>query len=385
MPANLIFVVILAVWAAYLLQFWIRRRDHVATAKSVDRFSEAMRVLERRRQLPAPMSADQPRSYAVSPARPAHPQVVVKRAVAAVRPAAEAAGSSMRSGAVATSSRAAATSSRAAAGSTRVARAAGASAARAARRTRAMRPATARALLLLTGAALLLTGGALTGFTTLPWWTVLVGLAGFVGCLGLVRASVAREHRRAFSPVRDHTRPTPARPAGRRPQSARSSVATPRRPEGAARRPENATRRPQSAPGRPVSVPRRPVAAGRAGGTAPEVMPVSAAAALAGRSPSLAGRTATRRVVSVFDVQAGAARPVLPPAHARTDEAEVTAPAPGTWQPTPVPPPTYTLKAKAAPRHSARAADTPVADLPFDGHAMAFEEEFEDLPVVLAR
>lgn len=114
-------------------------------------------------------------------------------------------------------------------------------------------------------------------------------------------------------------------------------------------------------------------------------MPVSAAAALAGRNSSQAGRTATRRVVSVYDVQAGEARRGLPAGRGLAEEAEVTAPAPGTWQPTPVPPPTYMLKAKAAPRHSARAADTPVSDLPFDGHAMAFAEEFEDLPVVVAR
>ena len=50
--SSLIFVVILAVWAVYLVQHWVRRRDHLATARSVDRFSEAMRVLERRRALP---------------------------------------------------------------------------------------------------------------------------------------------------------------------------------------------------------------------------------------------------------------------------------------------------------------------------------------------
>uniref|UniRef100_UPI001E31B991 hypothetical protein n=1 Tax=Ornithinicoccus halotolerans TaxID=1748220 RepID=UPI001E31B991 len=82
MPASsLIFVVIIAVWAAFLLQHWIRRRDHVATAKSVDRFSEAMRVLERRQSLARmDLSRPVPRSYSVSPLRPAHPDVVVKRA-----------------------------------------------------------------------------------------------------------------------------------------------------------------------------------------------------------------------------------------------------------------------------------------------------------------
>lgn len=42
------FVAIIAIWAVYLLQHWVRRREHLATARSVDRYSEAMRVLDRR-------------------------------------------------------------------------------------------------------------------------------------------------------------------------------------------------------------------------------------------------------------------------------------------------------------------------------------------------
>lgn len=81
-PSSLIFVVIIAIWAAYLLQHWVRRREHLATARSVDRFSEAMRVLERRPRLPeVDLSTPQPRSYLVSPARQSRPEVVVKRAV----------------------------------------------------------------------------------------------------------------------------------------------------------------------------------------------------------------------------------------------------------------------------------------------------------------
>ncbi|AXH97264.1 hypothetical protein [Ornithinimicrobium avium] len=79
--SSLVFVVIVAVWAVYLVQHWVRRRDHLATARSVDRFSEAMRVLERRRELPAPEVDAAPRSYAASPlrpARPGRPEVVVK-------------------------------------------------------------------------------------------------------------------------------------------------------------------------------------------------------------------------------------------------------------------------------------------------------------------
>jgi hypothetical protein len=80
-PSSLIFLVIIAIWAAYFIQHWVRRREHLATARSVDRFSESMRVLEHRSPLPAAdLSVPQPRSYAVSPARPARPEILVKRA-----------------------------------------------------------------------------------------------------------------------------------------------------------------------------------------------------------------------------------------------------------------------------------------------------------------
>jgi hypothetical protein len=78
-PSGLIFLVIIAIWATYLLQHWVRRREHLATARSVDRFSDAMRVLDRRVQLPELDLSTPPRSYVVSPARPSRPEVAVKR------------------------------------------------------------------------------------------------------------------------------------------------------------------------------------------------------------------------------------------------------------------------------------------------------------------
>jgi hypothetical protein len=66
-PSSLIFVVIVGIWAVYLLGHWVRRRDLLATARSVDRFSEAMRVLERRP--PQPVPSPPSRSYVVTPAR----------------------------------------------------------------------------------------------------------------------------------------------------------------------------------------------------------------------------------------------------------------------------------------------------------------------------
>ncbi len=79
-PSGLLFLVIIAIWAAYLLQHWIRRREHLVAARSIDRFSDAMRVLERRTP-PAESGTTEstPRSYAVSPARPSRAEVVVQR------------------------------------------------------------------------------------------------------------------------------------------------------------------------------------------------------------------------------------------------------------------------------------------------------------------
>lgn len=47
-PSSLIFVAVVGIWAAFLVQHWVRRREDLATARSADRFSDAIRVLERR-------------------------------------------------------------------------------------------------------------------------------------------------------------------------------------------------------------------------------------------------------------------------------------------------------------------------------------------------
>ncbi len=80
-PSGLIFLLIVAIWATYLIQHWVRRREHLATARSVDRFSEAMRVLERRSPLPESSLTAEPRSYSFGVVRPARPEVVVKHPV----------------------------------------------------------------------------------------------------------------------------------------------------------------------------------------------------------------------------------------------------------------------------------------------------------------
>jgi hypothetical protein len=81
---SLIFVVIVAIWAAYLLQHWVRRREDAAATRSVEGFSKAMRVLEKRPLLPqTELRAPRPNSYAVKPATAARATVDVKRAVPA--------------------------------------------------------------------------------------------------------------------------------------------------------------------------------------------------------------------------------------------------------------------------------------------------------------
>lgn len=82
--SSLVFVVIVAIWAAYLVQHWARRREDAAATRSMEDFSEAMRVLEKRPALPVTdLSTPRPHSYAVKPASAARATVDVKRAVPA--------------------------------------------------------------------------------------------------------------------------------------------------------------------------------------------------------------------------------------------------------------------------------------------------------------
>jgi hypothetical protein len=76
-PSSLIFVVIIGIWAAYLMQHWVRRREQVATSRSVDRFSDAMRLLERRVPVPIELPARASRGYVVAPTGPRRPEVTV--------------------------------------------------------------------------------------------------------------------------------------------------------------------------------------------------------------------------------------------------------------------------------------------------------------------
>jgi hypothetical protein len=49
-PSSLVFVAIIGVWAAYLVPHWLRKRDELAQSRTGDRFSGGLRVLNRRRR-----------------------------------------------------------------------------------------------------------------------------------------------------------------------------------------------------------------------------------------------------------------------------------------------------------------------------------------------
>lgn len=368
MPNSLIFVVILTVWAAYLIQHWIRRRDHVATAKSVDRFSEAMRVLERRQRAPrADITTPTPRSYAVSLTRPAHPDVVVKRAQHGV-----AAPAPLRA------------------------------------RRGLPRPSAAqvRSVLLVLGVLSLIAGVTTWALGQAPWWAAAVGVAGLLAALTGIRLSVGRQRRRAVSPVRAGTKSAGTKAArGTRSRRATTGGKT-ARPVARRRPAAPASRRPArtastashthgaahptvgDAPVRVQQAPAANAAAPAVTGELATTAPVAAPAA-AGRDDfffDVEAHERTTQQAAMADASAQAPEPTAQVAEPMADSSAELAP--GTWAPVPVPPPTYTLKARAS-RPAAAQARQPepsdveqVDDLPFDGNALAFDEEFEDLPPV---
>ena len=147
-PSSLIFVVIIAIWAAYLLGHWVRRRDQLATARSIDRFSDAMRVLERRAPAPAlPLTRPVSRAYVVAPVRPLTSHVPARTSTP---PAARLRGAAVR------------------------------------RRTR----------ILAVLAAATPAGWLLVALTALPWWAAAVPTFALVGLVVRLRNTARRQHPR---------------------------------------------------------------------------------------------------------------------------------------------------------------------------------------------
>ena len=289
-PSSLIFLVIIAIWAAYFIQHWVRRREHLATARSVDRFSESMRVLEHRSPLPAAdLSAPQPRSYAVSPARSARPEILVKRAAQTPSDAPISASSRAREAAAASSAPAPVLSS--------------------GRRT--------RGLTFLGSLATLLVTVGLVSFGVVPWPAVLAPIAAIAVVMVWMRrgAEAERAARRAAGPRRA-ARPQPER---------RDQLAATRR---AAER-GSVARESASAPTSQVEA---------------EAVDSDEEQPGAARESFYDIQAVERGNAVATSTEAPAAARTAPtPAAALVDEDDI----PLTWDPVPVPRPTYTMKAMA--------------------------------------
>ena len=270
-PSSLIFVLVVAIWAVYLLQYWIKRRDHLSTVRSVDRFSAAMRVLDDHR-LRRESAEPTPRSYSVAPVRAARPEVTVKHAEAPQR-------SRLAEPVVGA-------------------------------------PRRVRGLALLTMLVLLPVVALVAAFGPLPWWVALAWLVGTVAAFGWLRQVVqvertARAAERAAARSRERVAARPAAPSAPR---ASAAPAAPRAPE------------------------------------------------------------------RIYDV-AAAAPAVEPEAEVATSVVEAE-PEPGTWQPTPVPRPVYTMKAAAhrpepAPMTAPAAPAVPADDVP-----QVIDVEDDELPAI---
>jgi hypothetical protein len=295
-PSSLIFLVIVVIWATFLIQHWVRRREHVATARSVDRFSEAMRVLERRSPLPSPeLSAPRPHSYAVKPA-PARSAVTVKRAALVQAAPRGAQVTAMVADRQATRSPLSARStasaptvahpSRSAGGSTAVRPVAG---------RRPTRSPSAIPLRKVRGVSFLVTLSAipvtavLAAVHVLLWVSVAIAVVAFAAVVVWLRTCVLREQT--------------ARAGARIPAARRSTAAAAR----------------ASAVTPTVETPAAP----------PTAPPARAAAAVFDVNAS----GATAEVAEVAEVAA-----------AVDQQVSLEAGVPGGWSPVPVPPPTYTLK-----------------------------------------
>ncbi|MGE9784132.1 hypothetical protein [Janibacter sp. G368] len=272
-PSSLIFVLVVAIWAVYLLQYWIKRRDHLSTVRSVDRFSAAMRVLDDHR-LRRESAEPTPRSYSVAPVRAARPEVTVKHAEAPQR------------GRLAEPVVGA--------------------------------PRRVRGLALLTMLVLLPVVALVAAFGPLPWWVALAWLVGTVAAFGWLRQAV---------------------------QAARTARAAER---AAARSRERVAARP----------------------AAPSAPRASAA-------PAAAPRRAPERI---YDV-AAAAPAVEPEAEVATAIVEAE-PEPGTWQPTPVPRPVYTMKAAAHRPEPAPMAAPAAPAVPADDVPQVIDVEDDELPAI---
>ena len=248
-----------------------------------------MRVLEHRSPLPAAdLSVPQPRSYAVSPARPARPEILVKRAAQTPLEAPLSAAGRAREAATASAVPVPSSGRR------------------------------ARGLTFLGALAALLVTLGLVSFGVVPWPAILAPVAAVAAVMVWIRrgAEAERSARRAAAGPRRAARPQPERrdqPASSRRVSQRGSVAR------------------ESAP--------TPAAEAEA-----EAVDSDEEQSLSARESFYDIQAVERGNAAATPGEAPAAAQAAPaPAAALVDDDDI----PLTWDPVPVPRPTYTMKAMA--------------------------------------
>jgi hypothetical protein len=333
-PSSLIFLAIVVIWAAYLLQHWIRRREALATARSVDQFSDAMRVLERREHRVEIDGIATQISEAPHASRSSAPQARSSAPRPSLRAGTVMTGETQPTVTGPTSERtASATNPALQEGRTE-------SALRRFGRTAATAGSPKlRAIALIASLSVLLITVVCAAFGALPWWSPVLMLAVSGGAFYWCRISAM------------------ASAAAHRPAAARAAQSAPGHAKAAARLPKRAT-------GAPVPVTKATM-------TAP-------AAATAAPQP----------VEQVFDVRASAPESA-PAVQSHPAPVRAAAESEGAWRPVAVPPPTYKMKERAPERR--RPAPVPTAsarsyqdvaneDLPFDG--LALDQDLDDLPSV---
>lgn len=339
-PSSLIFVALVVVWAGWLLQHQIRRRQVLLTARTVETFSDAMRVLERREQVREPALAGARTSLRAGSITSAGSITVAGAPQPAQREQSELFQNQPNEVDMTT-------------GSTVIDKVQGAlrevPTVHASRRTRGIAFLAAVALFPITLIAVV--AGALTPLALLG------SLMLFAAVVSWLRsAAIAERSRGRRSPARspqrrsDHsdraTRPVQPARSGT-PVQSRQVPVQPARPETVIAGAQTAQPQAESAVVDDVPFDAQP---------APD-----AAAAPAEQE------SAPQALAESFQDETGLTEPV--------------AIADGTWSPVQVPKPTYTMKAKAPQRAAPEPAsyqNTPVEDLPFDGHALDLEDE--DLP-----
>ena len=305
-PSSLIFVLLLGIWAAFFVQYWVRRRDHLSTARSVDQFSAAMRVLERRDSVESadPVTAAasakaSSRAYAVHPPRTTGSPVVTER-VAPAR----------------------------------------------ARRPQVRPSRRVRGITLLAAAAALLISLPLVLLSLLPIWAPAVALVLLGASLAWVRsgvraqASLTRAHRRRQAELaRLRTSAPVTAPVARR-----SGTATDTRTGATA-----------SAPAVTATASADPLVV-----AAPTSPAIDTSAVVAAAAP----------LVDVAPAAPAPAAEVMVPI---LDEDDI----PLTWDPVPVPRPTYTMKAMA-PRAEVEPAEVTPTPAPVERHVESDEPVYDD-------